>query len=168
MKKYIIISVLVLLIIASFVFFYYRNKPTASISSNKNGTNPVTLPESKNASGDKITINTEKGGLAINNVIKSAKSVIGNNALVKETPDYDIVYVSESQNFVISFFGDNPQKSRSPAEEDFLSSLGISRDQACLLKVSVGVMPVKCRNAAGINFGLSFCPNSKNIPVCSQ
>ncbi|MCX6762757.1 MAG: hypothetical protein NT093_03160 [Candidatus Moranbacteria bacterium] len=99
------------------------------------------------------------------NPYKNATTVVSGNADVQKTPNYEIVYLANSKSFVISLSGINLADSRSQAEQAFLDSLGVSKEDACKLTVSLGVAPEANKNAAGKNYGLSFCPNGKPLPT---
>lgn len=73
---------------------------------------------------------------------------------------YEIVYYAKDDSFMITILGEPPQKARDDAESAFLEALGVSRADACNLKVWVGVPINVSGRWPGQNLGLSFCAGS--------
>ena len=86
------------------------------------------------------------------------------DAVLKEDRNYSIDYIAAGQSFGISLTGNNLRASRSAGEKDLLSILGVTKDQACKLNVSVSVPGSVNEDAAGTEFYLSFCPDGKPLP----
>ncbi len=118
----------------------------------------------KNKLPNKIEIQTKTGLLPVNNPrANSAATLSPNDVVIKENPDYQILFFEYGQekSFLISITGENLSASREKAEADFLSSLDITKEQACKLNVSLSVSKDIDYSLAGQEFGLSFCPNGK-------
>jgi len=135
------------------------------------GLPPISYPTTPAAvpSGDKITLQTTGGMVEVNNFYKGAAAVTNSAALVKNEPEYQLVYLRDDSSFLIpiqAYSMADALKFRVDAETDFLNSLGISKADVCKLDVDVYVPQdyVMGGNFAGrsgtIHLGLSFCPNS--------
>lgn len=149
------IAVISLLIIQRRVEFQNLKRGDSTTPQEKNDTN---------GKEGKIIIKTQNGDVDINDVYSVSEEIISGNATVKTTPEYQIVYSGERQNFIISILSSDLQNTRSKAEQEFLKILGIGEEKACLLDVTLGVSKDANPNAAGRNYGLSFCPNGKPFP----
>ena len=106
-------------------------------------------------------INTGKEKIEINNVYKNPIEMFESGVEFKKNSDYLIDYYSPDQLFVIVITNPNIDEARINAEKDFLDTLNINQEQACKLNIQLGVPFSVNENAAGINYGLSFCPNGK-------
>ncbi len=166
--RYIFFTVILVTLAVTF-FLLLKNKMAPNAPEPNVGTS--SYPELKSpAQSDKIIIKTSGGDIEINNVEKEAtKSVkYGNNFeyIIKEdTSGYSISYFPQNQGFIIAISSPEIQKVRETAEADFLNILGVSKEKACLLNVDLGAIYSANAEAAGKNYGLSFCPNGKPFPV---
>ena len=165
MKKiYIIAGIIVALIVvlAAILYIYKKNTPEAP--------QPVpaqipSLPSSAELKEQgKAAISSGQENIIINDPYKDALKIVSGNAEIKNTSSYEIVYLGSLKSFVISLYGENLNDSRNKAEQAFLESLGITKDEACKLDVTLAVAPEASKSAAGKNYGLSFCPNGKPFP----
>lgn len=107
---------------------------------------PETIPN-----GEKIVLGTARGSVAVNNFYKIAQGYDGAALVIRNTPEYQIIYAGEDSAFGIYITGASFESQRLIAESDFLATLGISQEQACSLNVSEGGVSL------GANFLLSFC-----------
>ncbi len=77
-----------------------------------------------------------------------------------KSSEYEIKYVYNGDNININLVGADLVKSRKDAEQQFLSILKISENDACKLSISVTI-PQKVSMALGgddtVDYGLSFC-----------
>ena len=80
------------------------------------------------------------------------------NVDLKRQDGYQITYVASEERFYITINDAPVDKNIAAAEAAFLSSLGISRAEACRLSVWLAVMGNVDANLSGRNLGLSFCP----------
>lgn len=113
-----------------------------------------------------LAIKTTTGSVSINNptTLPGKKDISGGDVRFKETTSYSINYFPEDSGFIISISSPNIQVARDMAEKDFIQTLDISQADACKLTVSLAVPFSVNEKAAGINYGLSFCPNGKAFP----
>jgi len=119
-----------------------------------------------NKSEHKIQISTAQGTVSTKEFVSSAQNVFPSNVIFKTTSsDYAISESQSTKSFNIALEAMPLQKSRDEAEADFLSQLGISQSDACKLTVDLGVPISVDSNASGVNYGLSFCPNSIALPT---
>ncbi|MDD4901686.1 MAG: hypothetical protein PHE24_00965 [Patescibacteria group bacterium] len=138
-KKNIYILIIILVIIAAGIIGYYY-------LSNIN----------------KLSITTNKGTVKVNDITKNPAQTLPDSVLVyKATADYTLNYYAQDKLFIITIINSDIQAARVKAEADFLATLKIGKDQACRLNVQLLVPFSVNADAAGINFGLSFCPNGK-------
>lgn len=162
-KIYIIAGVcLGLAIVLAMIFYIYRkNSPETPQSS----TTPIQIPNLPSAAElreqGKTAIPSDGKNVIINDPYKNALKIVSGNADMKKTANYDIVYLGDLKGFVISLYGENLNVSRNEAEQTFLSLLGITKDEACKLDVTLAAAPEASKSAAGKDYGLSFCPNGK-------
>ena len=110
----------------------------------------------------KLTVSTQTGAVKVNNITKNPVETFSNyDVEFKKTGDYYLDYYAKDKLFVITLVNPDIQTARNKAEQDFLSTLQISQAQACQLNVQLGVPYSVNADKAGLNFGLSFCPNGK-------
>ena len=112
-----------------------------------------------------MTIDTGKEKIEISNVYKNPIEIFPNSDVAyKKTADYYFDYYANDQLFIITLINKDIKTARENAEKDFLNTLQINQEQACKLNVQLGVPFSVNENAAGINYGLSFCPNGIAFP----
>ena len=167
MKKIIYIVAGILIVASVVLVVIYRNRTVAPESSQPLAT-PVQIPSLPSAAElreqGKAAVPAGSENIVINDPYKNALKIVSGNADMKKTPDYEIVYLGVMKSFVITLYGENLSDSRNKAEQAFLESLGIAKDAACKLNVTLAVAPEANKNAAGKNYGLSFCPQGKSLP----
>lgn len=160
MKKVIYLSIIIVLLVGAGYLGYliYAVKKT---------------PAQQN-SGSKETpsfvIDTEKGPVQVANPRRSAAKIITpSDVVMKENSDYVISFFDYSgeKSFLISIMGTDISSAREKAENDFMQSLQITREQACQLKVALFVSAESSPETAGEDFGLSFCSSGKPFPNSS-
>lgn len=85
--------------------------------------------------------------------------------LLKGNSAYDMLYYkySEGPSFLITLLSDNLEPTRAAAETEFLSTLGISKEQACKLLVSLTIPGDVNESLSGDDYHLSFCPDGKPL-----
>ncbi len=108
--------------------------------------------------GNTITIGTPQGSVIMKNFYKTAAIVSpGSGALIVDNPAYDISYYTGDSSFIISLKQPLTMPTRAAASEAFIQVLGISEQDACKLKVILGVPISVDPHYAGRDLGLSFC-----------
>lgn len=162
-----------LVVVAAFLFFFKKpsttnvspEKTPSSSSSNKTSfptDTPFTIP-SKDAS--KMTVDVEGNKIEMNNLYKNpVETFPGNNVAFAENDQYHMLFYPKNKGFIIIILDKNIQAGRDKAENDFLTTLGVTKEQACKLTVDLGTIYSVNPSVAGKNYGLSFCPNGKQFP----
>jgi len=116
----------------------------------------------------KSIITTPKGErIEINNPNSIAEKKLDDKDIILKTAnDYQILYYNynEGPSFLVSILSFDIENARRLGEETLLSTLGISKEQACKLSVSLTVPKNVSEKASGYNYGLSFCSNGKHFP----
>ncbi|MDI6778047.1 MAG: hypothetical protein QMD77_02545 [Patescibacteria group bacterium] len=162
MKKvyYILIPLFIVMIASSIYFVISKKRNTQNLPPQ------ITSTTEPSASDEKMTLTISGGDIKINNLYKNpVAKLYHNGVLFKQTPDFEMSFYPDDQGFIISLLNPDLKKSRDEAEKEFLEELGINKEQACLLKISLGVTADINEKAAGANYGLSFCPNGKPLPT---
>ncbi len=162
MKKFIIIAIaLIVLLAVGAVIFFGQKQGTAPLPPVNSGLPAATSTIISNPpSGNIVTLQTSQGAVHINNIFKNPQQVTPDKTsmLVSGTNGYDILYYAPDGSFLISISATPVTTIIAQAESAFLQLLGISKSDACKLKVQVSVPISVDPNYAGQNFGLSFCP----------
>jgi len=157
-KKALILSVIIIaLLLILFLVLFFKNKQNSSVPTN-------TIPTS-----DKILLPIGKDNVSVNNYYKEPSSVIidEKDVVMEKNENYDILAYNynNKRSFLISIKGgDSLEATRQLAESAFLQKLGITKEQACLLNVSMTLV-IPGENFPAQDYGLSFCPNSKALPL---
>jgi len=159
---FIIITIAVIGLVAYFLFFRStKNSPEAGVSNAENmasqaGTiipiDPANVPP-----GEKIAIGTQHGTVVVRNFYKVAEGFDGDALVIRATANYEILYDKIESAFGIFVMAGPVQSSARAAENDFISILGISREQACFLNAVWSVSAVLDKNLSGKDYPLSFC-----------
>jgi preprotein translocase subunit SecF len=148
MKKVLIaISIAVLIPAFLFLFLFFMNK------------NNIVDEE------EKTVVSSKNKQLPIADYRKTAEKIIDDkDAVIKSNDSYEIMgsFYNNKNSFIIFIKNSNFEKTRQDAETYLLTILGITRDEACSLEVSVVVSPDVDENLND-NYGLSFCPNAKSF-----
>lgn len=111
-------------------------------------------------SKDVIKVKGRDGGeILVSNFYKHALKTGENLVVIKEEPQYTIVHFPNDQGFIISLLNQPMKTARETAEKDFLDALGITKEQACMLRVSLVIPRGVDYELSGKNYHLSFCPN---------
>lgn len=99
-------------------------------------------------------------GIAVDDFSEIAPINPQGDKVLAETDDYQIVYLSQFQEFKLAITGKDFDKTQKAAEAVFLQKLGIDAPNACRLTVEV-YAPNFVKNAyAGQVFPLSFCEHT--------
>jgi hypothetical protein len=171
-KIYIIIGLFTVIMLAAGIYFYISQPKSASqpaASQNSDASPPSTnqsisiIPGKKPGDENTFNIETDQGSINVNNFYKlsGAQSLSEDGVNFKNSSYYYMAYYPNQQGFIISILDANIEGARQIAENDFLQALGITKDQACKLNVSLTVSPEASERASGGNYRLSFCSNGK-------
>ncbi len=151
MKNNTLIKIAIAVVVAGlFIFSIY-------LAVNNSGKSTVT------GSGDKISVKTPVGQVQTKNFLQNFVEQSGDALVLAKTQDYDIVYYKQDQVFYITLLSQPLSKAMDAAEKTFVEKLGVDVGQACQLKVVVRVPFSVDSGASGVDYGLSFCPNSKKL-----
>lgn len=111
-------------------------------------------------SEDVIKVKGRDGGeILVSNFYKYAVKTDENLVVIKEEPQYTIVHFPKDQGFIISLLSQPVKTSREIAEKRFLDALGITKEQTCMLRISLVIPRSVDYDLSGKNYHLSFCPN---------
>ncbi len=118
-----------------------------------------------------ITVSTENPKINVpvkNYYTEPSATVIDEKDVLMETnEDFDILayHYNNERSFLIYLKQSNTpiETVRQNAESAFVEKLGITKEQACLLVVSLSLAE-DIEGSTTDNYGLSFCPNSKPLP----
>lgn len=172
-KKSLIVLIvfLAIIVIATIVVFVaMRSQPPSTGTGTQTGTLPAassTFPVGGGGggaapTGPTITLGTSEGNVTVDNFYQTAATTTpdGQTVVLQDQPDYMIVYNTDDSSFIISVLAAPLEQSREAAEAALLAQLGISKTDACKLKVSEGVPIYASDEYPGVNFPLSFCGTS--------
>ncbi len=169
-KKFYLVTVIVTLGIAAilvlFLFFFTGKNKQAGTSQNVSRTkeNYELLPIEDLAKKPNLQIDTNKGSVAIDNVYKNPVEKLSRNGVeFKESEKYNMSFYPQNNGFLIVITDPNVVASEKEAENDFLSQLEISKDDACKLEISITVPFGVSEKYSGKVYGFSFCPNVDHI-----
>jgi ABC-type antimicrobial peptide transport system permease subunit len=170
-KKFYLLTIIGTLVIAAIIvsiFVYYENKNQQTVANKSTGQNGqgeyLTLPIGEIAKKPNLEIPTEKEKVNINNVYKNPVEKLSQNGVAfKENSDYYMAFYPEDNGFLIVINSSDVISAEKRAEDDFLKQLGITKDQACELKISVTVPVSVSETYGGGTYGLSFCPGGNPL-----
>lgn len=162
MKKFLLIFILLLLIGVLFWGAYqlYPSKKETPINvEEKREETPSGIPSIETQKNyDELPIATPQGNIPVKdfreNILESNSA--GEMLLVDEK-DYQIVYYSPDQSFLMTLYVLPILETQKKAEDALLRILKITKEEACRLKVSIGVPYQLDPNYIGVRLPLSFC-----------
>lgn len=176
-KIILLIFILVLVGVGAFVFFRFsKNAPVEGdnqfgedilpISNKDVGiNNSLTTPNTEDlrkkfGSDDLIRFSNPKGDVSVNNFYKSSPFITEDgDADIITTDSYRIQYAGYNKTFYISISDEDIGTSIRDAGEKFISIMGISKQDACKLKISVFVPAELIKSAPPKTF--TFCPSNE-------
>ena len=82
----------------------------------------------------------------------------------ENVPGVNITYSSEYGTFTIAILEEPLSATRISAQNFLMTTLGLNQQQMCSLSTYVGTDTGVNENFAGQNLGLSFCPDSVQLP----
>jgi hypothetical protein len=160
MKKILPISIgIVCVAVAAFFLFQKNITPQIPQENIPGSVSQPTIGEAARSvpQGYTFTIATAKGGVAVKNFYLNNPAIIEEStAVVFSTDVYEIDYQIADSSFSLVLRKGPVAQVQSDAERSFLSVLGISREDACKLSVSV-IISLAADATGGRTSGLSFC-----------
>jgi hypothetical protein len=164
-KKILVIGGIAIIIVISFVIYFFiaQNNNVTTTVSNSTGSLPVatsTVATTVIPTSTTLTLGTAEGSVTTTNFYTSSSSSMTadhQTVIIQDQPSYNIEYNVSDSSFVILLLSTPLQTARQAAEAAFLSSLGISQQDACKLNVYEGVPISVSDQYPGENFPLSFC-----------
>ena len=169
-KKFYIITILITLVIAAaivLIFVYYKSGTKNNVvneTQKQSGGNYELLPIGELAKKPNLEIQTNDGKVVINNVYKNPTEKLSRNGVAfKDNNDYYMAFYPQDNGFLIVINNTDVVSAERKAESSFLDQLGITKEQACKLKVSITVpFDISEKYSGGI-YGFSFCSNVVHI-----
>lgn len=179
MPKKTILLLFVLALVGTGVFVFLRfsgNTPNEGdnqsgedilpISNKEVGSgNPLVIPDTddlrkKFGSNDLIRFSNSKGDVSVNNFYKSSPFITEDgDADIITTDSYRIQYAGYNKTFYISISDEDVGTAIRDAGEKFVSIMGISKQDACKLKIAVFVPADLIKSAPPKTF--TFCPSNE-------
>jgi hypothetical protein len=169
-KKLIVIGSIVIVVIVAFVVLFFIQKNSGGItggtgttSTTSTATLPITVvtstPVIATPTSSVITFGTAQGNVTTTNFYQNAALITQDqqSVVIKNEADYSITYNVPDSSFIISILSTPLEAARQEAEAAFLSSLGISVQNACKLSVYEAVPIGVSDEYPGESFPLSFC-----------
>lgn len=162
-KKIFLIVAIILIIAAIVLFFFFKKTKTVSTPApNLNNQLPIGTFKMPSLSDPVMTINTPGGAVATNNVYKNSLYPLSENGVAfNDNSDYYAAFYPQDQGFLIVLQNPDIKTARTKAEAEFIQTLGITKEQACLLKVSITVPAGISEQYSGKVYGLSFCSGAE-------
>lgn len=165
MNKKIIIGAVV--IIGMAIVLWFKKTPSKQQIPNTNSTNTQSTTggifmSPPDTNSDRITIQTTKGSVVMNNFYKTAEKFWpeGEGYKLKEGDRYIIYYYRKANLFSLDVSSSGRkdfETLRKIVENDFIQTLAISQEEACKLDVSIGSSRTYDPTIDGVEFPLSFC-----------
>lgn len=158
-KKIIIFSLASILIVFVFYFFISKRNSKNNLATNDNlplptGVLPTAFPTFKKPVGPTIPISD----VNVNNFYNlNPKINERGDVTFVDRQNFQIIYFSKENEFLISVLGSPFEEKRQEAEKEFLKQLNIVEEKACQLKVVISTPTFANPNESGQNYRLSFC-----------
>ena len=170
MKNTFILGVLVVVVLGLVAggFWLYKNSnsggtpPAPDSNSNSNSDFPAPASGSVPVVSENfpdtslLDLAAKDGVVTVKNFYKNIVASEEDSLVIARTTEYFITYQKTQNYFWIAITGGDFKQSRLEAESAILTLLGISKEDACRLDISVGA-PYGSQIPAGEKSGLSFC-----------
>lgn len=154
----IIVITSIVFIVAACLIFLVRYFTGSGVSSTREDPVITILPD---AGGDTFEI---KNPSQLKNFTDVGADVyVSDERQLGQNVGFSVAYFKEDNSFAIAISGKPTDEYRKRASEYLVESLQISKEDACRLKVYVGVTFDDNPNLSGKNLGLSFCPGSVQL-----
>ena len=112
------------------------------------------LIQPTNNPASKISINDIEHN---EDILKQEPANNRGDILVSDENSFQTLYFAQEDQFLISIIASPFSEKRVEAENDFVTKLGISKEEACLLDVVITTPKYANPSQAGKNYTLSFC-----------
>ena len=126
-----------------------------------------TGPPANRSENSRFIVHTKQGDVAVLDFFRRHPAFVtpdGSQIFLEQTPDFQFSFDKDDSSFGIALTSKPLRVARLKAESALLRDLGISKGDACKLTMWLGVPVSIDLNAAGRNFGLSFCPSGIPLP----
>jgi hypothetical protein len=159
----IVIGVIIVIGIILYIIFSLSGGTSVGNQSSNNGTSGAAVSVASAyphaPTGTYFSVGTAHGTVQMNNFYAAdSTQVIEDGVLmIKKTANYWITYDPANSTFWIAVSGTPFVTIRAAAEQDFLTTLGVSKTDACKLDVSVGAPYTSGSSASSQSVPLSFC-----------
>ena len=147
-----------------------NNSTNQNTDANSTSSQTQSLPKfsTPDKTAPRMTVNTTHGSVETNNLFQSPVKIFAPDSsltevLVAKNTYFSISFFPQDQSFLIVLLNSNLATARTEAETAFLQKTGITKDQACTLNVNLGVPYSINPQTINVNYGLSFCPNGKQL-----
>lgn len=114
--------------------------------------------------GNTKIINTPQGSITVKDYTQHPIATTTDAIIIEQNSQFQILNYKVDNSFLITLLAEPIKKARIDAENAFIKDLNISQNQACALKVSVGVPNAVNSNYSGQELGMDFCPNAVALP----
>lgn len=153
--RYAIIGFLGVLAIIGILSEVIKQKPAREAGEISNEPEKTKNPSSDGllSVADRVTIS----GVEVNNFLGTGQASDKEIVTVKKTENYTIIYHTKTSLFLISILSSPFREQRALAELEFIEKLGIEKEDACKLNVSITTPRFANEAEAGKNYKLSFC-----------
>ena len=178
MKKIIIISSIVLLLIGAATFVVLQSR-VSPLDENSQLVEDVKIEQSTVYNPSTSTYTPEQEALQVqvkekiqNNVIQTEYSPTPGSLILDrypkevadaKNPDYDTLFYPESNTFDIMLFTFPLEETRKRAGKYLAEKIGVSESDLCQFKIIVNVSPSTSSFLSGKNLGLSGCAGSVDL-----
>lgn len=142
-KRKVIVTIIIVIIFV-ITFLVYKLSTTT----------PTTFSVIEKKTSEKLNITD----VSVNNFYKiKINTNPRGDTLFSQNIDYQIIYFSGEEQFLISIMGSPFEEKRALAESNFIQVLGISQEDACKLNVIINTPLFANPDESGVNYKLSFC-----------
>lgn len=167
-KKFYIVTIAITLAVAAIIvlfFIYLSSKNSVETPQvNQKPGKYLMLPVDEISKKENLVIDTNQGQVNISNIYKNPVYSLSKNGVEFSDNDfYSMGFYPEDEGFLIVIENSDVKNSAKKAENEFLSKLGISQQQACQLKVSITVPYTVNEKYSGGVYGFSFCSGVDHI-----
>lgn len=175
MKKILIILGLLVLLALGVTTYVLLTKKTENLDIGVQGTLPLSQTGTQTIADQEVKMNlkmTNGSQVAVRNFLASAGTrkdpenagyyTLGDQQ--SQSTTYLITYIDETNYFNIVLVKEPLGHARTQAETYLTNTLGISKEEMCLLDYTISVPNAVNSNFSGVNLGFSFCPSAVKLP----